>query len=116
MSSPTNGLSFAPDTALGRVAAHLEAAFWHAHANAGDDLLSPWAHTALTIDIAAGAVHLNLSGLVEPASHPDCLTALLAAEEELTALPPAQQLPLVPFVLARTRLTTALREARAQQT
>ena len=116
MNSPSVGISSAPDTALARIAAHLQAAFWHAHSGAGDDLLSPWADTAHTIDIAAGAVHLNLSGPVEPASHPDCLTALLAAEKELTALPPAQQLPLVHFVLARTRLTTALREARALQT
>ena len=115
MSNPTIGISSAPDTALARVAAHLEAAFWHARASAGDDLLSPWAHTALTIDIAAGAVHLNLSGPVEPASHPDCRSALLAAERELTQLPPDESLPLVHFVLARTRLTTALREARAVQ-
>jgi hypothetical protein len=116
MSNPTIGISSAPDTALARVAAHLEAAFWHAHASSGDDLLSPWAHIAHTIDIAAGAVHLNLSGPVEPASHPDCLSALLAAEQELTQLPPDESLPLVHFVLARTRLTTALRETRALQT
>ena len=116
MSNPTIGISSAPDTALARVAAHLEAAFWHAHASAGDDLLSPWAHTAHTIDIAVGAVHLNLSGPVEPANHPDCLSALLAAEQELTQLPPDESLPLMHFVLARTRLTTALRETRALQT
>jgi hypothetical protein len=116
MSNPTIGISSAPDTALARVAAHLEAAFWHAHASAGDDLLSPWAHTAHAIDIAAGAVHLNLSGPVEPASHPDCLSALLAADQELTQLPPDESLPLVHFVLVRTRLTTALRETRALQT
>jgi phage FluMu protein gp41 len=88
MTSPTIGISSAPDTALARIAAHLQAAFWHAHASAGDDLLSPWADTAHTIDIAAGAVQLHLSGPVEPARHPDCLSALLAAEQELTHLPP----------------------------
>ena len=115
MNSPSVGISSAPDTALARIAAHLQAAFWHAHASAGDDLLSPWADTAHTIDIAAGAVLLHLSGPVEPRGHPDCLTALLAAEQELTVLPPDESLPLVHFVMARTRLTTALREARALQ-
>ena len=116
MNSPSVGISSAPDTALARIAAHLQAAFWHAHASAGDDLLSPWADTAHTIDIAAGAVQLHLSGPVEPARHPDCLSALLAAEQELTQLPPDQSLPLAHFVMARTRLTEALREARALQT
>lgn len=115
MSSPIIGISSAPNTALARVAAHLEAAFWHAHASAGGDLLSPWADTAQTIDIAAGAVHLHLSGPVEPTRHPDCLTALLAAEQELIQLPPTQSLPLVHFVLARTHLTAALRETLALQ-
>jgi|GEM_PF-6331385 len=112
-SSPMIGISSAPDTALARIAAHLEAAFRHARRYAGDDLLSPWADTAHTIDIAACAVRLHLSGPVEPANHPDCLTALLAAEQELTQLPPDESLPLVHFVMARTRLTEALREARA---
>jgi len=114
MTSPTIGIS--SETALARIAAHLQAAFWHAHASAGDDLLSPWADTAHTIDIAAGAVQLHLSGPVEPARHPDCLSALLAAEQELTQLPPDQSLPLAHFVMARTRLTEALREARVLQT
>ena len=116
MTSPTIGILSAPDTALARIAAHLQAAFWHAHASGGDDLLSPWADTAHTIDIAAGAVQLHLSGPVESASHPDCLSALLDAEQELTQLPPDESLPLVHCVLARTRLTTALRETRALQT
>ena len=116
MSTPIIGISSAPDTCLARIAAHLQAAFWHAHSGAGDDLLSPWADTAHTIDIAAGAVQLHLSGPVEPTSHPDCLSALLAAEQELTQLPLDESLPLVHFVMARTRLTTALRETRALQT
>ena len=116
MNSPSVGISSAPDTALAGIAAHLQAAFWHAHASAGDDLLSPWADTAHTIDIAAGAVQLHLSGPVESASHPDCLSALVGAEQELTQLPPDESLPLVHFVMARTRLTEALRETRALQT
>ena len=116
MNSPSVGISSAPDTALARIAAHLQAAFWHAHASAGDDLLSPWADTAHTIVIAAGAVQLHLSGPVESASHPDCLSALVGAEQELTQLPPDESLPLVHFVMARTRLTEALRETRALQT
>ena len=115
MSGPTIAISSAPDTCLARIAAHLEAAFRHARASAGDDLISPWADTAHTIDIAAGAVRLHLSGPVEPAIHPDCLTALRAAERELTQLPPAQPLPLLAFVLSRTHLSTALSQTRALQ-
>ncbi len=99
---------------LSATAAHLDSACTHAHHNAGDDLLSPWANTAMSIHLAAGGLQLHLPGPVVPAEHPDCLTALRAGAAELARLPD-DALPLLDTVLVHTQLTTALRHAQALQ-
>lgn len=100
---------------LSATAAHLDSACTHAHHNAGEDLLSPWANTAMSIHLAAGGLQLHLPGPVVPAEHPDCLTALRAGADELARLPIEDALPLLDAVLVHTQLTAALRHAQALQ-
>ena len=109
-------ITSAPDTPLSRAAAHLDAAVYLALANAHDDadeLLSPWADTAQTINIAAGGLLLHLSGRVEPVEHGDCLSALRAAAIEIARLRPDIDAPLADLVLVMAYLTPALQHAQA---
>ncbi len=94
---------------------HLESACTHAYHNIGDDPMSGWANAATNIHLAAGGLQLHLSGPVEPADHPDCLTALRAAGAELARLPATDTLPLLDAVLVHTRLSAALRLTQALQ-
>ena len=109
-------MTSAPDTPMSRAAAHLDAAVYLALANARDDvdeLLSPWAHTAQTINIAAGGLLLHLSSPVEPVEHPDCLSALRAAADEIARLRPDVDAPLADLVLVMEYLAPALQHAQA---
>ena len=108
-------ITSAPDTPLSRAAAHLDAAVYLALANARDDdeLLSFWAQTARTIDIAASGLLLHLSSPVEPAEHGDCLSALRAAAEEIARLRPDVDAPLADLVLVMAYLAPALQHAQA---
>lgn len=100
---------------LARTAAHLEAAYALACTAAGSDLLSPWANTAMNIHLAAAGLSMHLPTPVPAAGHPDCLTALRAAQTELTRLQPDHQLLQADLALIRTRLATALTEAQSLQ-
>lgn len=106
-----------PDVAgiLSRTAEHLESAYRLACAAAGSDLLSPWATTAMSIHLAAAGLSRHLSQPAGSAHHPDCLTALRAADTELTHLPPGNDVPPFDLALIRTRLATALSEAQSLQ-
>ena len=107
-------ISSAADTPLSRAAAHLDAAVYLALANARDDvdeLMSEWAHTARTIDIAASG--LLLSSPVEPVEHRDCLSALRAAAIEIARLRPDVDAPLADLVLVMAHLAPALQHAQA---
>ena len=98
---------------LSRTAEHLEGAYRLACAAAGSDLLSPWANTAMSIHLAAAGLSRHLSEPAGSAHHPDCLTALRAADTELPHLPPGQHVPLLDLALIRNRLATALSEAQS---
>ena len=107
-------ITSAADTPLSRAAAHLDAAVYLALANARDDvdeLMSEWAHTARTIDIAASG--LLLSSPVEPVEHRDCLSALRAAAIEIARLRPDVDAPLADLVLVMAYLAPALQHAQA---
>ena len=109
-------ITSAPDTPLSRAAAHLDAAVYLALANARDDvdeLMSPWAQIARTIDIAAGGLLLHLSSPVEPVEHGDCLSALRAAAKEIDQLRPDVDVPLADLVLVMAYLAPALQHAQA---
>lgn len=114
---PPNIAAIDPEVAgvLARTADHLEGAYRLACAVAGNDLLSPWATTAMSIQLAAAGLSRHLSGPVLAADHPDCLAALRTADTELTQLPAGHQVPLVDLALIRTRLATALSEAQSLQ-
>lgn len=106
----------APDTALHRAAAHLDAALFLALQHAQDDsdeLLSPWAKTAQSISLATSGLLGELSAPLEPVQHPDCLTALLAAADQLTRLRPDVDVPLTDLALAVTHLAAAQQHAQA---
>jgi hypothetical protein len=100
---------------LSRAAEHLEGAYRLACAAASSDLLSPWANTAMSIHLAAAGLSRHLPGPASAADHPDCLTALHAADTQLTHLPPSQHVPPPDLGLIRTRLATALSEAHSLQ-
>jgi hypothetical protein len=100
---------------LSRAAEHLEGAYRLACAVAGSDLLSPWANTAMSIHLAAAGLSRHLPGPAGAADHPDCLTALSAADTQLTQLPPGHHVPPTDLALIRTRLATALSEAHSLQ-
>ena len=110
-------ITSAPDAPLSRAAAHLDAAVYLALANARDDvdeLLSAWAHTARTIDIAVSGLLLHLSSPVEPVEHPDCLSALRAAAIEIAWLRPDVDAPLADLALVMAYLAPALQHAQAE--
>lgn len=96
---------------LAQTAAYLEAAYAHACVAAGSDLLSPWANTAMSIHLAAAGLSVHLPGPVTAAVQPDCLSALTAAQAEITMLGPDHQVPVADVALIRTRLASALSEA-----
>lgn len=98
-----------------RAAEHLEGAYRLACAAARIDLLSPWANTAMSIHLAAAGLSRHLPGPAGAADHPDCLTALHAADTQLTQLPPDHHVPPPELGLIRTRLATALSEAQSLQ-
>ena len=109
-------ITSAPDSPLSRAAAHLDAAVHLALANARDDvdeLLSPWADTAQTINIAASGLLLHLSSPVDPVEHGDCLSALRAAAIEIARLRPEVDAPLADLVLVMAYLATTLQHAQA---
>lgn len=96
MTSPDTTLNTAPDSRLGRAAAHLYGAVALADTNAlagGDDLLSAWTNTALKASIAAGYLRMHLPGVVSPQSHPGCADALRAALTDIALLQPDVDLP-----------------------
>lgn len=106
----------APDTALHRAAAHLDAALFLALQHAqddSDDLLSPWANTAQSISLATSGLLGELSAPLEPVEHPDCLAALLAATELIIRLRPDVDVPLIDLALAVTHLAVARQHAQA---
>ena len=98
---------------LARTAAHLEAAYAHACAAAGRDLLSPWASTAMSIHLAAAGLSRHLPEPAPAASQPDCLNALTAAQAEIMLLGSDHQVPVADLTLIRTRLATALSQAQS---
>ena len=100
---------------LSRTAEHLEGAYRLACAAASSDLLSPWANTAMSIHLAAAGLSRHLPGPAGAADHLDCLTALHAADTQLTHLPPGHHVPMRDLALIRTRLATALSEAQSLQ-
>ena len=109
-------ITSAADTPLSRAAAHLDAAVYLALANARDDvdeLMSEWAHTARTVDIAASGLLLQLSSPVAPVEHRDCLSALRAAAIEIARLRPDVDAPLADLVLVMAHLAPALQHAQA---
>lgn len=98
---------------LSRTAEHLESAYRLACAAAGSDLLSPWATTAMSIHLAAAGLSRHLPEAARAAHHRECLTALRAADTELTHLPPGNHVPPFDLALIRNRLATALSEAQS---
>ncbi len=100
---------------LARTAAHLEGAYGLACHAAGQELMSPWANTAMSIHLASAALSVHLQACVPAAEHRDCLTALQAAQACLAALPADQELSLLVVALIRCRIATALADAHARQ-
>lgn len=108
----------APDTALTRTVAHLNAAEFLAgqHAQHDDDeLLGPWADTAYRINLASIGLLRELSGPIEPVEHPDCLTALRAAAEQIAHVRPDVDAPLADLALTLQHLAAALEHAEADR-
>ena len=101
---------------LARTAGHLEGAYAIACAAAGEDVLSPWASTAMSIHLAAATLSVHLPEQVTATSHPDCVTALQAAAAQLRgAASQHPALPLADLTQIQTRLAAALHEARSLQ-
>jgi hypothetical protein len=100
---------------LSRTAEHLEGAYRLVCAAASSDLLSPWANTAMSIHLAAACLSRHLPGPPGAADHPDCLSALQAADTQLTHLPSSHHVPPPDLALIRTRLASALSEAQSLQ-
>ena len=113
-STPTPAPRYRGSTnVLARTAAHLEAAYGHACAAAGRDLLSPWASTAMSIHLAAAGLSRHLHEPAPAVSHADCLSALTAAQAEIMLRGADHQVPAVDLTLIRTRLATALSQAQS---
>ena len=105
----------APDSALTRAAAHLDAAIYFADVRArddGDELLSPWANIAGTITLAVMGLAPHLTGPIELVEHPDCRTALLAAAGELAQLRPGVDAPQADLLFVYEFLLPALQHAQ----
>lgn len=100
---------------LSRAASHLQGAYQLAFNTAGSDLMSPWANTAVSIYLAAAGIDRHLPEAALTTEHPDCLTALRAAQAELLQLPEPHQVPIDELALIRTNLADALTETRALQ-
>lgn len=108
-------ISTATSRVLSRTVAHLESACALACTAAGSDLLSPWANTAMSIHLATAGPSVHLRACVPSAGHRDCLTALRAAQAELTRLPADHGLPLVAFAMVRSSLARALADVQGLQ-
>ena len=114
--APTTLIGSTAEAVLARALSHLRSALQLAGQAIGEDNLSPWANTALSIHLAAAGISMHLSCEPVPSSaHPDCLRALQAAQAEMVQLAPGHQLPLDELTLIRTRLATALVQARSLQ-
>ena len=114
--TPTTLTGSTSEAVLARAASHLRSALQLAGQAIGEDDLSPWANTALSIHLAAAGISMHLSCEPVPFSaHHDCLSALQAAQAEMVQLPAGHRLPLDEFTLIRTRLATALIQARSLQ-
>lgn len=96
-----------------RAVAHLESAYALACRAAGDDVLSPWGNTTMSIHLAAAGLFRYLPGPVQATEHVHCLTALRAAQRELRFLDAECGLPLIELAQVRTRLATALTQAES---
>jgi len=108
----------APDTALHRAAAHLDAALFLALRHAQDDddeLLGPWADTAYRINLASSGLLQGPYAPIEPVEHPDCLTALQAAAEQIALLRPGIDAPLAHLALTLLHLAVALQHAQTDR-
>ena len=112
---PATHSDHAADGVLARAGSPLQAALALATNAIGDDPLSPWANTALSIHLAAAGISMHLEQEPIPSTdHHDCLSALQAAQAEMLHLP-AGRLPLDDLTLIRTCLADALDEARSLQ-
>ena len=108
----------APDTALHRAAAHLDAALSLALRHAQDDddeLLGPWADTAYRINLASSGLLPGPYAPIEPVKHPDCLTALQAAAEQIAQVRPGIDAPLADLALTLQHLAAALQHAQTDR-
>ena len=108
-------ISTATSRVLACTVAHLESAYTLACRAAGSDLLSPWANTAMSIHLASAGLGVHLRAGVLTAGHRDCLTALRAAQAELTRLPADHGLPLLDLAMLRRSLAHALADAERLQ-
>lgn len=108
MSNPT---TTAASDVLSRARSHLEGAYQLACEAIGDDTLSPWANTAMSIHLASAGIAMHLEHEPVPSTeHTDCLAALRAAQAEMIHLPQGR-LPLDDLTLIRTCLADVLAEA-----
>lgn len=109
----------APDTALHRAAAHLDAALFlalrHAQDDDDDELLGPWADTAHRINLASSGLLQGPYAPIEPVEHPDCLTALQAAAEQIAQVRPGIDAPLPHLALTLQHLAAALQHAQTDR-
>ena len=108
-------ISSATSRVLAGTIALLENAYGLACAAAGSDLMSPWANTAMSIHLASAGLSVHLRACVPAAEHRDCLTALQAAQVELTAVPAVHGLPLLDLAMVHGSLAHAVADARALQ-
>lgn len=108
----------APDTVLHLAAADLDAALFLAlqqAQNDGDGLLSTWADIARSISLASTGLLGELAAPLEPIEHPDCLTALRAASDQVSRLRPDVDVPLTDLATALPHLAAAQQHAQALQ-
>lgn len=98
---------------LERVIGLLTWAYDVADAEAGDDLHSPWASLACSIDLVAAWLQKHIVHPPEPVQAAHIAAALEAARDDLVALQPEGSLTLSDLVITRTWIATAL--ARAEE-
>lgn len=96
---------------LARTVGYLTWAYDVADELAGEDLLSPWADTACSIDLVAAWLQRHLSDVVEPIAADDVPAALAAARDGLLELEPHGELTTGDLVIARTWIATAITRA-----
>lgn len=103
------------DDILTRTITHLESAYRLACRAAGSELLSLWANIAMSIHLASAGLSVHVPGFPPAVDHPDCLSALRAAQAELARLPADHDLPIVDLAAVLSRLASALRETQSVQ-